>query len=179
MRRTTVALLLALLAVGAAGSVTATAADTPPAAPSADGSTLVHAVDETAADGNLTVRVTLPKTVAANATQNYSVDVTGADGDVAVAWTFGDDTKRGQNVTHTWTDGGNATIIVTVTDGDGDSVTRELTVSVVDYGEDEDAGNPIDNIATIALFIGLLGGVPLVLLLFVVPKAMEVFTDAL
>jgi hypothetical protein len=131
------------------------------------------------AEENLTVNVQTPRTVAANVTQNYSVDVSGADGAVTVTWSFEGETKRGETVTHTWNEAGNATVAVTVTDGDGDTTSRELTVDVVDYGDENEAGNPLDNVAAIALIIFMLGVVPLILLLFVVPKTMEVITDSL
>jgi hypothetical protein len=199
MPRPTAAILVALLAVTAAGPVAATA-DAPPASgamadterPTSDlavsavnaerptGDFAVSAVDRSVqADDNLTVEVQLPRTVAANVTQNYSVDVGGADGTVTVEWSFDGETKRGQTVTHSWTDAGNATVAVTVTDADGDAVTRERTVTVVDYSDESEAGNPLDDVAAIALIIFMLGGVPLILLVFVVPKTMEVLTDSL
>lgn len=199
MPRPTAALLVALLAVTAAGTVAATADATPasgampdterptddPAANAVNAERptdhpAVDAVDRSVrADDNLTVEVRLPRTAAANVTQNYSVDVSGADGTVTVEWSFDGESKRGETVTHTWTDAGNATVAVTVTDADGDTVTRERTVAVVDYGDESEAGNPLDNVAAIALIIFMLGGVPLILLVFVVPKTMEVLTDSL
>lgn len=185
MRRTTGRLLVAILVVSAIGAVVATADAAVPdgAAPAAERPTdhpALNADDRgPRADDNLTVDVELPRTVAANVTQNYSVDVGGADGNVTVEWTFEGETKRGETVTHTWTDAGNATVAVTVTDADGDTVSRELTVDVVDYGDETESENPLDNVATIALLVFLLGGVPLILLVFVVPKTMEVLTDAL
>lgn len=186
MRRTTGALLVALLAVSAAGTVAATTpvgttADraVPDADRTIDAPAMVDADRGVRDDDNLTVDVQTPRTVAANVTQNYSVDVSGADGNVTVEWTFDGETKRGDTVSHRWKDGGNATLAVTVTDADGDTASRELTVRVVDYRDEPEAENPLENVATIALFLFLLGGVPLILLMFVVPKAMEVITDAL
>lgn len=185
MRRTIGPLLVALLAVSAAGTVAATTAATtadgavPDADRPTDGPAVVDPDRATQADDNLTVTVQTPRTVAANVTQNYSVDVSGADGNVTVEWTFEGETKRGETVAHRWREGGNATIAVTVTDADGDTASRELTVSVVDYRDESEAENPLENVVTIGLLIFLLGGVPLVLLIFVVPKAMEVFSDAL
>jgi hypothetical protein len=173
MRRTTCTLLVAFLAVCAAGTVVA-ADDAAPATPE-----LTEGERSVQADENLTVDVQTPRTVAANVAQNYSVDVSGAAGNVTVEWTFEGETKRGETVTHTWTEAGNATLAVTVTDADGDTASRELTVDVVDYGDEAEAGNPLDNVAAIGLIIFMLGGVPLILLVFVVPKTMEVLTDSL
>jgi|AntRauTorcE11898_2_1112593.scaffolds.fasta_scaffold15509_2 hypothetical protein len=183
MRRTTGTLLVALLAVAAAGTVVATGEATVGDARAGEatiGDAIVGDSDgKMRADDDLTVRVETPRTVAANVTQNYAVDVSGADGNVTVEWTFDGEAKRGETVTHTWPDGGNATITVTVTDADGDTASRELVVEVVEYGDEDEAENSLDNVATIALFIAILGGGPLVLLVFVVPKAMQVFSDAL
>ncbi|NHN40332.1 hypothetical protein G9C85_01605 [Halorubellus sp. JP-L1] len=171
MRRPLAALaLLAVVALATAG-VAASASPTNAAATESTGAT----------DENFSVTVQTPQTVASNVTMNFSVDVTGADGNVTAEWTFeGSEKKAGTTVQHVFDDGGNATVAVVVTDESGETVTRELVVDVVEYGDDdESSSNPLENVATIALFGALLGGVPLVLLLFVVPKAMEVITDAL
>lgn len=180
MARHTVTVLAVLLALGtvAAVATAAPAGTAPGAAPATFAESASPDNGTTTTPDDLSVRVRTPRTIAENVTQNYSVEVTGADGNVSVEWTFEGEDKRGQTVQHTWTHGGNGTISVTVTDGDGDAVTRELTVGIVEYGsENEDPATPLANLGTLGLMT-LFGIVPLALLIFVVPKAIEVFTDA-
>jgi len=181
MRRTVARLVLALavVAVAATGAGLTTAASEPASTTDAPG--VQRATDATAATAeNMSVTVQLPRTVAANVTLNFSVDVTGGDGNVTAEWTFeGNVTKTGTTVEHAFDDGENATVAVTVTDESGETVTRELVLDVVEYGDDDESSNPLENVATIALFGAIFAGIPLVLLLFVFPKAMQILTDAL
>lgn len=192
-----VALAVALSAAGTAGAVTggAHAADANAPHSTADATALQSTADastfqavESAAADNLSVRVKTPRTIAKNVTQNYSVAVDGADGNVTATWTFerqtanGTDgvTKNGTTVQHTWADGGNATITVTVVDESGASVTKELTVTVVEYGsaDDDPAGStPFRFVGSMIVMVLAMVLLPAVLYLFVLPTAMTYLTD--
>ncbi|MFC6953657.1 PKD domain-containing protein [Halorubellus litoreus] len=202
--RTPTAVLVAVALVaaavsgaGIAGAATgdALAADATPTA-SVDDTTAPASVDDTTAlqstavatPENLSVRVKTPRTIAKNVTQNYSVAVDGADGNVTATWTFdreaanGTDgvTKNGTAVQHTWADGGNATITVTVVDESGASVTKELTVTVVEYGsaDDDPAGStPFRFVGSMIVMVLAMVLLPAVLYLFVLPTAMTYLTD--
>lgn len=137
---------------------------------------------------NLSVRVKTPRTIAKNATQNYSVAVSGADGNVTATWTFerpaatGTDgvTKNGTTVQHTWADGGNATITVTVIDESGASVTTERTVTVVEYGSADDdpaESTPFRFLGSIVIIILAMAIFPALLYLYVLPTVMAYLTD--
>jgi hypothetical protein len=134
--------------------------------------------DSTAQESNLTVTIQVPRQVVTNVSLNYSVRTSGAEGNVSVTWDFEGETKTGSTVQHAFGEAGNATIEVTVTDESGSEVTESVTVSVVNLA-DEEPQNPIDNIGTIAVFFAGLIGVPLILLIVVLPRAMEVFSDGL
>lgn len=128
---------------------------------------------------NFTVAVETPGTIVANASQNYSVRVDGAEGNVSAAWTFEGERKTGESVRHEFSTDGNATIEVTVTDESGASVTRTLQVRVIEFGDDDDAADPLDNAATMAAVVATFIGIKAVLFLYVFPKGMLVFADAL
>ena len=182
--RTATALLVAVslaVAAGTAGVATASAASTDDATSfesTADATALQSTADATAE--NLSVRVQTPRTVAKNVTQNYSVAVDGATGNVTATWTFDGETKTGATVQHAWDDGGNATITVTVVDESGASVTKELTVEVVEYGsaDDDPAGpTPFRAIGAITIIFLALGVFPAILYMLVLPTVMAYFTD--
>ncbi|WP_323677003.1 PKD domain-containing protein [Halorubellus sp. PRR65] len=204
--RTNTALLvvaLAVVGVGAAGVTTASVAphDAPPEGattpqsptdatalqPSTDATALQSPTDATARQSatdstpeNLSVSVNTPRTVAKNVTQNYSVAVDGADGNVTVTWTFDGETKNGTTVQHTWDDGGNATISVTVVDGSGASVTKERTVEIAEYGSADDdpaESTPFRAIGSIVIILAAMVIFPAVLYLFVLPTVMSYMTD--
>jgi hypothetical protein len=132
--------------------------------------------------------VRTPRTIAKNVTQNYSVAVSGADGDVDATWTFesatangtGGVTKNGTTVQHAWADGGNATITVTVVDESGASTTKELAVTVVEYGsaDDDPAGStPFRFLGSVVIILLAMGIVPALLYVFVLPTVMAYLTD--
>jgi hypothetical protein len=176
-----VAVVLAVAAVGAAGTVTASVAATDDATAfeSTADATALQSTDDGTAE-NLTVTVQTPRTVAKNVTQNYSVAVDGATGNVTATWTFDGETKKGTTVQHAWEDGGNATITVTVVDESGASVTEELTVEVVAYGsaDDDPAGStPFRAIGSIVIIILAMGIFPAILYMLVLPTVMAYFTD--
>jgi hypothetical protein len=187
-----VVVALALVSTGIAGVATAatvgedasTAEDAATATSTASDVDIATAadtawgVDDASLDDNLTVRVNTPRAIAKNVTQNYSVDVSGANGTVTATWTFGDETKQGSTVQHTWVDSGNATITVTVTDESGASVTRELAIEIVAYGseDDDDDGNPLRALGTIGLIIFAMVGI-IAMNAVLIPKVMERITD--
>ena len=139
-----------------------------------------HSVGATTTTSDeLTVAVETPGTIVSNGTQNYTVRVDGAEGNVSTTWSFEGETKTGETVQHAFSEAGNATIEVTVTDESGATVTRTLQVRVVEFGDEDDAGNPLDNLGTMVAVIVAFIGMKAVLFLYVFPKGMLVFTDAL
>ncbi|WP_227130839.1 hypothetical protein [Halorubellus salinus] len=202
MRTPTALLVVVALAVAVAGAGTAGAAT---GSALADDANAIHSTDDattlqSAGDPtihrsvaartpeNLSVRVKTPRTIAKNATQNYSVVVSGADGNVTATWTFDGPsandtdgvTRNGTTVQYTWDDGGNATITVTVVDESGASVTTERTVTVVEYGsaDDDPAGStPFRFLGSIVIIILAMAIFPALLYLFVLPTVMAYFTD--
>jgi len=175
---------LALLAV-AAGVVLAAGAPTVlGAAPGHAAGDATNDVDATAvahaADDDVNFTVELPRTVAANVTQEYAIDRSSANGSVTATWRFPNATKNGTTVEHSFPEGGNVTFSVTVTDDTGASETREVTVQVVEYGsEDEDAGmNPERFFGTVGVFFLVLGVFPSVALLYLLTRFMQHLTDA-
>lgn len=180
------ALLGVLALVAASPAVAATTATGPEPAlehPSATAQQPVSGPGDAAArlaDDDINVTVETPRIVAANVTLEYALDVTGANGSVNATWRFPDATKHGTTVEHRFEEDRNATIVVTVTDEAGASVTRGVTVQVVEYGsEDEDSSmNPERFVGTVAIAFVVLGLFPAVLYLVVLPRAMEHFWDA-
>lgn len=196
--RTPTALLVVValaVAVSSAGTAGALAADANAAHSTDDATTLQSVAPSTARQSvaaatpeNLSVRVKTPRTIAKNATQNYSVAVSGAEGNVTATWTFerttsndtGGVTKNGTTVQHTWDDGGNATVTVTVVDESGTSVTKELAVTVVEYGsaDDDPAGStPFRFLGSIVIIVLAMAIFPALLYLFVLPTVMAYLTD--
>jgi len=172
-----VAVVLAIAAVGTIGVVTAT--DDATAIESPTDATALQSTDDGTAQ-NLSVRVQTPRTIAKNVTQNYSVAVDDATGNVTATWTFDGETKTGTTVQHAWDDGGNATITVTVVDESGASVTKELTVQVVEYGSADDdpaESTPFRVIGSIAVIVVAMGVFPAILYMLVLPTVMAYFTD--
>lgn len=177
MRRRSAAIaVLAVLAVA-----TALALASPPAAAASDVTDIDTAEAADAEGDEVNFTVELPKTVAANVTQAYSIDLSSANGSVNATWQFPNATKRGTTVEHAFAKGGNVTFTVTVTDESGASATREVTVQVVDYRDDDDGGAGSDFeqfFGAVAVIFLVLGVFPVAMYLFVLPTVMEHVTDA-
>jgi len=107
------------------------------------------------------------------------VSTVGASGNVTATWTFENETKEGKRVTHAFTEDGNATIEVTVTDEDGATVTKTLKVQVVEFGDSDDNRGTARNLATFGLWIGIFFLLVFGFVLVLLPKGMQVITDAL
>lgn len=163
--------LSAVIAVAAVPATTGASAGQPTTGPSA-------APVQADAGDVLSVRIQTPRNVLTNVTLNYSVETSGADGNVTAVWDFEGETKRGTTVQHEFVTEGNATIEVTVTDESGESVTKSVTVDVVDL-EDETDEDPLRAIFIVGMLIFFLVVMPLLLKAYILPKAMVLFEDAL
>lgn len=126
----------------------------------------------------LSAEIRTDRTILTNVSQTYVVETSGATGNVTAVWDFEGETKHGTRVEHEFTQEGNATIDVTVTDESGASVTASTTVEVVDLQDDEES-KPLKAISTIGLIFVLIVIVPLLLKVVVLPIAMMLLEDAL
>lgn len=179
-RPVAVILLLATLTIG----IVAVAVLAPPVSAAVASSAAASGTPTTADVGasdpdNLSIAVETPRTITTNAAQNYSVDVSGASGNTTVTWSFEGEQKSGTQVTHAFAESGNATIEVTVTAENGATASTSLTVDVVEFDDESDSRGALENAGTMVAVIATFIGFKAVLFLFVFPRAMHVFTEAL
>lgn len=175
-----VVLLLSTLTVG----VVAVAVLAPPVSAAGTSSPVATGTSTTADVGasdpdNLSIAVRTPRTITTNASQNYSVDVTGASGNTTVTWSFEGERKSGKQVTHAFAESGNATIEVTVTDESGATASTSLTVDIVEFDDESDSGAALKDIGTVVAVVATFIGFKAFLFLYVFPKGMRVFSEAL
>lgn len=173
-----VSVAVGTLVAGAAPSHAATTATaTTPTEPVTAGAS-PSVADADRPPENFTVEIDVPRRVIMNVTLNYSVSTAGADGNVTATWDFEGVSRNGTTVGHAFPTDGNHTISVTVTDESGTTVTKTTTVSVINLTDDGSTDTAFGIGTIVLLFAGLIG-VPMIILLFVAPKALEIITDNL
>src|SRR5215203_2917767 len=76
----------------------------------------------------------------APATFSFAADASGGTGPYTVNWNFGDDSEESdeQSVVHTFTEAGNYTVTLTVTDSEDQTATDTLEVAVEESSTDEE-----------------------------------------